>query len=141
MAWTTPRTWVTGEVVTAILLNPHLRDNLVQTAPFHVTTDGDMLVATGANALERVAVMDASNRWLQERGGLEADLSTVTTGDILAGQSAGVVGLETAMSQAEAEAGTDTQVRGVTAERIKQAIDALDAGLLSAVAFSRIRLF
>lgn len=29
MAWTTPRTWVTNEVVTATLLNTHLRDNLV----------------------------------------------------------------------------------------------------------------
>lgn len=28
MAWTTPRTWVAGEVVTAALLNTHLRDNL-----------------------------------------------------------------------------------------------------------------
>lgn len=29
MAWTTPRTWVAGEVVTAALLNTHLRDNLL----------------------------------------------------------------------------------------------------------------
>lgn len=28
MAWTTPRTWVVGETVTAALLNTHLRDNL-----------------------------------------------------------------------------------------------------------------
>ena len=28
MAWTTPRTWVAGETVTAALLNTHLRDNL-----------------------------------------------------------------------------------------------------------------
>jgi hypothetical protein len=28
MAWTNPRTWVTGEVVTSSLLNVHLRDNL-----------------------------------------------------------------------------------------------------------------
>lgn len=28
MAWTTPRTWVPGEVVTAAQLNTHLRDNL-----------------------------------------------------------------------------------------------------------------
>jgi hypothetical protein len=28
MAWTTPRTWVAGELVTAALLNAHLRDNL-----------------------------------------------------------------------------------------------------------------
>ena len=28
MAWTTPRTWVDGELVTAALMNTHLRDNL-----------------------------------------------------------------------------------------------------------------
>ena len=29
MVWTAPRTWATGEVVTAALLNTHLRDNLL----------------------------------------------------------------------------------------------------------------
>lgn len=28
MAWTSPRTWVAGEVLTASLLNTHVRDNL-----------------------------------------------------------------------------------------------------------------
>ena len=28
MAWTTPRTWIAGEVVTAALLNAQVRDNL-----------------------------------------------------------------------------------------------------------------
>ena len=28
MAWTTPRTWVTGEFVTASIMNTHVRDNL-----------------------------------------------------------------------------------------------------------------
>ena len=28
MAWTAPRTWVAGEIVTAALLNTHVRDNL-----------------------------------------------------------------------------------------------------------------
>lgn len=28
MAWTTPRTWTTGEVVTAAQMNTHVRDNL-----------------------------------------------------------------------------------------------------------------
>jgi hypothetical protein len=30
MAWTAPRTWVTGEVVTAAQMNTHLRDNLLE---------------------------------------------------------------------------------------------------------------
>lgn len=28
MAWTTPRTWTTGETVTAAIMNTHVRDNL-----------------------------------------------------------------------------------------------------------------
>ena len=28
MAWTTPRTWVAGELVTASIMNTHVRDNL-----------------------------------------------------------------------------------------------------------------
>jgi hypothetical protein len=27
VAWTTPRTWVTGEIVTATIMNTHVRDN------------------------------------------------------------------------------------------------------------------
>lgn len=29
MAWTAPRTWATSELVTALLLNAQLRDNLL----------------------------------------------------------------------------------------------------------------
>lgn len=36
MAYTTPRTWVTGELVTAALLNTHLRDNLSAAFPLGV---------------------------------------------------------------------------------------------------------
>lgn len=32
MAWTTPRTWTDGELVTAALLNAHIRDNLTALA-------------------------------------------------------------------------------------------------------------
>ncbi len=34
MAWTAPRTWVTGETVTAALLNTHIRDNLLVLGAF-----------------------------------------------------------------------------------------------------------
>lgn len=33
MAWTTPRTWVTGELVTAALMNTHIKDNQAATWP------------------------------------------------------------------------------------------------------------
>lgn len=56
MAWTAPRTWTTGEVVTGSIMNQHVRDNLLETGPAKVTTAGDMLYATGANALNRLAI-------------------------------------------------------------------------------------
>ena len=54
MAWTSPRTWVTGETVTSSLLNTHVRDNL--NALMVVTTKGDIAVATAAQTLTRLAV-------------------------------------------------------------------------------------
>ena len=55
MSWTAPRTWVASEVVTASLMNTHVRDNLLETAVAKVTTQGDLVYATGANALARLA--------------------------------------------------------------------------------------
>lgn len=63
MAWTTPRTWVAGEVVTASIMNTHVRDNLsdldtrVQTAPQlaqateTVTASGSLLNASNVTVL------------------------------------------------------------------------------------------
>ena len=47
MAWTTPRTWVTGELVTAALLNTHIKDNLayLKNSP---DFDGSITVAGSA---------------------------------------------------------------------------------------------
>ena len=56
MAWTAPRTWVTGETVTAALLNTHVRDNLLQAAAAKMTTQGDLIAASAANAPARLAV-------------------------------------------------------------------------------------
>lgn len=56
MAWTAPRTWVASETLTAALLNTHVRDNLLETAPAKVTTAGDICYATGANAITRLAI-------------------------------------------------------------------------------------
>lgn len=56
MAWTAPRTWTTGEVVTASHMNTHVRDNLLETAPAKATTAGDLFVGTGANALKRLGI-------------------------------------------------------------------------------------
>lgn len=61
MAWTTPRTWVAGEIVTAALMNVHVRDNLddlndrmdlaVQEVQEEVTTlDGNGSIAFSTEA-------------------------------------------------------------------------------------------
>ncbi len=49
MAWTTPRTWVTGELVTAAMLNAHVRDN------FNVVREGGLAIANQANGRFPVA--------------------------------------------------------------------------------------
>jgi len=56
MAWTTPRTWVNLEVPTSTIFNAHVRDNLNETAPAKVSVKGDIVAATGANAIARVPV-------------------------------------------------------------------------------------
>ena len=57
MAWTAPRTWVTGETVTAALLNAHIRDNLLETSAATVTTAGDIAFADAANSMgSRLAI-------------------------------------------------------------------------------------
>jgi len=63
-SWTVPRTWVTSEVVTAALMNTHVRDNLVETAPSIVTTAEDIIVADGNNSLVRLA-KGADNEYLR----------------------------------------------------------------------------
>ena len=52
MAWTTPRTWVTGEVVTAALMNTHVRDNTryLKGLEGAVTIEDDINI--GANKLK-----------------------------------------------------------------------------------------
>lgn len=51
MAWTTPRTWTSSEVVTASIMNTHVRDNFNETAPAQVTAASQIVVSDGANSL------------------------------------------------------------------------------------------
>lgn len=69
MSWTAPRTWVTAEVVTAAMMNIHVRDNLLETAPAKVTTAGDILYATAANAIARLAPGNANQSLVMNTGG------------------------------------------------------------------------
>lgn len=49
MAWTTPRTWVAGEYVTASLMNTHLKDNL-NVLKTRIDNDGLLKVMTAGTA-------------------------------------------------------------------------------------------
>lgn len=55
MAWGSPRTWTTGEIVTGTILNT-VRDDFLELMPAKVTTAGDLLVGAGANSGSRLAV-------------------------------------------------------------------------------------
>ncbi len=57
MAWTAPRTWVTGEVVTAALMNTHVRDDLryLKGLDGAVTIEDDINI--GANKLKMTSTL------------------------------------------------------------------------------------
>jgi len=148
MAWTTPKTWASGYVVLAADLNTHLRDNLNVTAPAVMTTQGDVIYASGANTPARLAKdanptrsltnTGSSNNpaWDQvalatgvsgtlphENGGLEIDISGVATGGALAGASSGVWGIVTTGTDALVNTGTDTTARLWSAANLKAGIN------------------
>lgn len=56
MAWTSPMTFVSNNVLTAAQLNTHLRDNMMETAPAKATTNqGSWFISQGPNRIaERV---------------------------------------------------------------------------------------
>lgn len=56
MAWTAPRTWTAGEVVTGSIQNTHIRDNLLETATAKAMSAGDLFYATGSGALARLPI-------------------------------------------------------------------------------------
>jgi hypothetical protein len=69
MAWTAPRTWVTGETVTAALMNAHLRDNLLETSAATATTAGDIVYADAANSMgSRLGIGSANGSVLASTG-------------------------------------------------------------------------
>ena len=68
MAWTTPRTWVTGEVVTAALLNAQIKGNSDLAAAAIMTTAGDIIYASSANTPARLAKDANATRVLTNTG-------------------------------------------------------------------------
>jgi hypothetical protein len=69
MAWTTPRTWVTNEIVTAAQLNSHLRDN----TRFLKGLDGNITLE------DRVIIDGDANFYAEIDGGSDALLSMDST--------------------------------------------------------------
>ena len=53
VTWTAPRTWVTGETVTAVIMNQAIRDNLLAIVPatWQLTNVADVDFASGAQDL------------------------------------------------------------------------------------------
>ncbi len=84
MAWTAPRTWVTGETVTAALLNAQIRDNFLETSAATVTTTGDIAFADAANSMGSRVGIGAANTHLVSTGsapvwrGIATDVDTAS---------------------------------------------------------------
>ena len=68
MVWSAPMTWSTGFVVKASDFNQELRDNFLVTAPAIMTAQGDILIASGANAPARLAKSTTSTQYLANTG-------------------------------------------------------------------------
>ena len=117
MAWSSPKTWASGYIVLASDLN-NVRDQLNATAPATLTAQGDLVIASGANALARLAKSTTSTQYLANTGtsnapawnevalatGVSGTLpvgnggtgqTSLTTGAILIGNAAGAVTMVT----------------------------------------------
>ena len=68
MAWTTPATWSTGQIVEASDLNAQIKGNMELTAPALFSAQGDILYATGANAPARLPKDNTATRSLTNTG-------------------------------------------------------------------------
>ena len=85
MAWTTPRTWTTGELVTAAIMNKHIRDNL--NALFSPATD----VATITTDIT------TTNTSFEDATGLSVTLTTA--GDTVLAIFTGTIGGDVSTTQ------------------------------------------
>ena len=83
MAWTTPRTWVAAEVVTAAIGNTHWRDNLVELRAGGVAiasqAANDLIYAASATQLARLATSTGFLRAAGAAPSWTVDGSTLTT--------------------------------------------------------------
>ena len=66
MSWTTPRTWTTGELVTAAIMNAHIRDNQTTLNPAGVSfviDGGGAAITTGSKLAWSVPWSSTIDRW------------------------------------------------------------------------------
>lgn len=78
-SWTAPRTWTTGEIVTASILNTHVRDNLLETAVAKATAIG-LPYASGVNALTLLAASGNGGKFIRFNAGATAvEAASVTS--------------------------------------------------------------
>ena len=68
MAYTAYRTWTTGEIVTAALMNEQVKDNGLLTAPAIMTGQGDLIYGSAANTPARLAKDANATRSLTNTG-------------------------------------------------------------------------
>lgn len=62
MAWTTPRTWVAGEVPTAAIMNAHVRDNLnaLKDPPQAVAENWNVALSTTSTSFVNMTGVEAT---------------------------------------------------------------------------------
>lgn len=99
MAWTTPRTWASGELVTASILNTHVRDNLNSLRSEHFLTQAIRGVhlrthPDAASATSKVQLLSAAEIVMSD--GTRMAVTTPLTADITA---SGANGLDTGTEQ------------------------------------------
>lgn len=68
MAWTTPRTWVTNEIVTAAIMNAHVRDNLLEGPAATVSAAGALPYADTANSVNSELLIGVAGSHLASTG-------------------------------------------------------------------------
>ncbi len=97
MSWVAPRTYVTGEVITASILNQHIRDNLryLKGLEGDVTFDDDIDI--GANKLKLTSMFldEGTTAWLDLRNIADSDWKSLRLGSLqfFIGLAAGANGI------------------------------------------------
>lgn len=84
MAWTTPADYTTGQVITATIWNNLIgaSGNIIETAGGKVTTAGDIVYGTAANAVSRLGIGSASNVLKTNSGATAPEWGTIAASEL-----------------------------------------------------------